>query len=142
LNTAKRPAAARSGGETVALKDMFGFLDGGLESVFRRDFVDAESAREHVLRGIQRTRDDLGRGERLDGSRWVAVSNGVVAFTPTRPDGGPIEINGQTTNFIAEERFGDFLTHFADAVKAGDFDHALTTNGIGTAQHVSDAPVH
>ena len=93
-----------------------------------------------MLRGIERTRDDLARGERNDGSRWIAVANGVVAFTPTRPDGGPIEINGQTTNFIAADRFGDFLTHFAQAIEAGDFDHALLANGIGTAQHVSDAP--
>lgn len=124
----------------MALKDLISFLDNGLEGNFRGDGHAAEAAREHVLRGIERTREDWGKHERLDGSRWVAVSNGVVAFTPTRPDGGPIEINGVTTNFIAAERFPDFLTHFADAVRAGEFDHALTTNGIGTSQHVSDAP--
>lgn len=129
----------------MALKDLFQLLDNGLESVFHRNGEaaqhDAQAARDHVLRGIERTREDFGRGERVDGSRWIAVQNGVVAFTPTRPDGGPIEINGVTTNFIAVDRFGDFLTHLADAISAGDFDHALQTNGIGTAQHVSDAPV-
>lgn len=125
----------------MALKDLFGFLDNGLEGAFRGDPHDAERARDHVLRGIERTREDFAHNERVDGSRWIAVQNGVVAFTPTRPDGGPIEINGVTTNFISVERFPDFLTHLADAVRAGEFDHALQTNGIGTAQHVSDAPV-
>lgn len=129
----------------MALKDLFGFLDNGLEGVFHHDEQAAhdrtDAARDHVLRGIERTREDFAHNERVDGSRWIAVQNGVVAFTPTRPDGGPIEINGVTTNFIAVDRFGDFLTHLADAVRCGDFDHALQTNGIGTAQHVSDAPI-
>ena len=126
----------------MALKDLFHFLDNGLEGAFRGgDGHEAEDARRYFLRGIERTREDFGHGERVDGSRWIAVQNGVVAFTPTRPDGGPVEINGTTTNFIAVDRFPDFLTHLADAVTAGDFDHALTTNGIGTAQHVSDAAV-
>ena len=43
--------------------------------------------------------------------------------------------------FVPVERAPDFLDHFAEAVQAGDFDHALATNGIGTSQHVSDAPV-
>lgn len=129
----------------MALKDLMHFIDTGLEGVFHRDphagEDRAEAARAHVLRGIERTREDLAHGERIDGSRWIAVQNGVVAFTPTRPDGGPIEINGVTTNFIATDRFGDFLTHLTEAVGAGEFDHALQTNGIGTAQHVSDAPI-
>lgn len=129
----------------MALKNLLGFLDNGLEGVFHRDGAaaqhDAEAARDYVLRGIERTREDFSAGRRIDGSRWIQVQNGAVAFTPTRPDGGPIEINGVTTNFIAAERFPDFLTHFADAVRAGEFDHALQTNGIGTAQHVSDAPL-
>ena len=125
----------------MALKDLITFIDSGLESAFRQEPVDPSGARDHVLRGIERTLEDFRHGERVDGSRWIAVQNGAVAFTPTRPDGGPIEINGTTTNFISVERFPDFLTHLAEAVRAGDFDHALMTNGIGTAQHVSDAPV-
>ena len=77
----------------------------------------------------------------MRGRKWAQVANGVMAFTPTRPDGGPLEINGTTTVFVPIEHAGDFLDHFAEAVEAGDFDHALATNGIGTAQHVSDAPI-
>lgn len=124
----------------MGIADMLSLIDQKLEDVFHQKPYDPTKSRNHVLGWIERSRSHFAQSEPVKGRKWISVANGVVAFTPTRPDSGPLEINGKTTNFIPVERFGDFLTHFEDAVKAGDFDHALKTNGIGTSQHVSSKP--
>ena len=122
------------------LEKLHALVDNSLEATFNRKPYDPAKDRAFVLKWIERTRSHLHQSEPVKGRKWAQFANGVMAFTPTRPDGGPLEINGTTTVFVPIERAPDFLDHFAQAVQAGDFDHALATNGIGTSQHVSDAP--
>jgi hypothetical protein len=123
------------------LGKLHALIDNSLEATFNKKPYDPTKDRAYVLKWIERTRSHLAQTEPVKGRKWAQFANGVMAFTPTRPDGGPLEINGATTVFVAVERAPDFLDHFAQAVEAGEFDHALATNGIGTSQHVSDAPV-
>lgn len=122
------------------LDKLHAFVDNSLEATFNRKPYDPSKDRAFVLKWIERTRAHLNQAEPVKGRRWAQFANGVMSFTPTRPDGGPLEINGTTTVFVPVERAGDFLDHFKEAIETGQFDHALATNGIGTSQHVSDAP--
>ena len=122
------------------LDKLHALIDNTLETTFSKKPYDPTKDRAYVLKWIARTRAHLNQTEPVKGRKWAQFANGVMAFTPTRPDGGPLEINGTTTVFVPVDRAADFLDHFAEAVNAGEFDHALATNGIGTTQHVSDAP--
>lgn len=113
----------------MALKDLLALMDNGLESVFHKKAYDPQKDRQWVVDRITKASTQFASTEstRGGGARWWKLSNGVVAFSPTRKDGAPLIINGQTTNFIPSERFEDFLRSMAIAVTGGEFDAELSS---------------
>lgn len=112
---------------------LFGIIDNaGLKEVFNRKKTDLTSLRAPLLKGIQRSRDQFGKGAKGP-NRWWSVKNGVVALT-VKVRGDTFDINGVTTNHMPEDRFPEFLDHFRDAVNAGEFDAELINHGEGTAK--------
>jgi len=118
---------------------LFGIIDNvGLKDVFHRRETDLASLRAPLLKGIERSREQFGKGARGP-NRWWSVKNGVVALT-VKLRGDMFDINGVTTNHMPEDRFPEFLDRFREAVNAGEFDAELINHGEGTAQvHIGKA---
>ena len=112
----------------MALKDMLALMDNALESVFHKKEYDPAKDRQWVVDRITKASTQFASTEstRGGGARWWKLGNGVVAFSPTRRDGAPLIINGQSTNFIPSERFEEFLRTMAIAVTGGEFDAELS----------------
>lgn len=115
----------------MALKDMFALIDDKLADVFHTRKPDPAALRAPVLKAIARTRTQFAQTEPVRGPKWFKVANDVVAFSPTLRGGHPLPINGQTTVFVASERFPELLDHFEEAVSAGEFDDQLADPGNG-----------
>ena len=112
---------------------LFGIIDNvGLKDVFHRKETDLKSLRAPLLKGIERSREQFGKGAKGP-NRWWSVKNGVVALT-VKVRGDTFDINSVTTNHMPEDRFPEFLDHFRDAVNAGEFDAELINHGEGTAE--------
>jgi hypothetical protein len=61
------------------------------------------------------------------GGQWLAADDaGGVAFTPTRPDGQPMVIGGQSVTFWRIEELPAVLEAFEVAINAGELDPQLT----------------
>jgi hypothetical protein len=61
------------------------------------------------------------------GGQWLARDDaGRVAFTPTRPDGQPMVIGGQSVTFWQVEELPAVLDAFEAAIKSGELDPQLT----------------
>jgi len=118
----------------MALKDLFGLIDDKLADVFHAKKADPVTLRAPVLRALERTRDQFLATEPARGPKWIRISNGVVAFTPTLRGGHPLPINGQTTVYVPSERFIEFLDRMTEAVEAGEFDAELENPGNGAGQ--------
>lgn len=60
------------------------------------------------------------------GGQWLAQDNaGLVAFTPTRPDGQPMVIDGKSVTFWQAEDLPVMLDAFEAAINAGELDPQL-----------------
>jgi hypothetical protein len=112
---------------------LFSIIDNvGLKDVFHRKQTDLKSLRAPLIKGIERSREQFGKGAKGP-NRWWSVKNGVVALT-VKVRGDTFDINGVTTNHMPEDRFVEFLDHFRAAVDAGEFDAELINHGEGVAQ--------
>lgn len=90
--------------------------------------IDPESARSALLEKLRqaRTAFDMKQSAQA-GGHWLALDdNGRVAFSPTRPDGQPLVINGQSVTFWQREQVPALLHAFEAAVTRGDLDPQLT----------------
>lgn len=123
----------------MALKDMIALVDDKLADVFHTRKPDAAKLRAPVLKAIERTRSQFSQGDVVRGPKWFKSANGVVAFTPTLRGGHPLQVNGQTTVFIAADRFPEFLDHMQAAVQAGEFDGQLAAGGNGAGSNTEVA---
>lgn len=116
------------------LEKLHALIDPALKETFDRKAYDPAKDRAWVVGRLEAAKTQFASTEttRGGGAKWWKLSNGVVAFSPVRKDGMPLVVNGQTTNFIPGERFGDFVAAMIEAVNAGEFDKELaaeTTNG-------------
>ena len=116
------------------LDKLHALIDPKLEQTFNQKGYDPAKDRGWVVSRLEATKTQFQATEttRGGGKKWWKLSNGVVAFSPTRRDGAPLVINGQTTVFIPSEHLNAFADHMIAAVNAGEFDKELTaetTNG-------------
>ena len=109
----------------MSLANMLGLINNDLKEAFSRKPFDPADGRRKLIDGIERSREQFGREEPARGRKWFTVNNGIVAFSPTQGNSGPLTINGVTTNFIAAEVFPEFLDNMRAAVEAGEFDAEL-----------------
>ncbi len=106
----------------MSLSSMLGLINNDLHEAFSRKPFDPAKGRQKLLDGIERNREQFARDQPVRGRKWLTINNGVVAFSPTQGNSGPLTINGLTTNFIPVEAFGQFLDNMRAAVEAGEFD--------------------
>ena len=103
----------------VALSDLLKLADEKLADLFHKKQHNPEKARNPILRGIDRTRNQFESAIPIRGKKWFKVSNNVVAFSP------PFDIGGKSLHYIPSERFPDYLAHLRQAVEAGELDDSL-----------------
>jgi hypothetical protein len=90
--------------------------------------IDPEAARSAMVDRLRqaRTAFDMKQSGQA-GGHWLAVDdNGRVAFSPTRPDGQQLVINGQSVTFWQRDQVPALLQAFEDAITRGDLDPQLT----------------
>lgn len=117
------------------LDKLHALIDPKLKETFERKAYDPAKDRGWVVSRLETSKTQFGSTEttRGGGAKWWKLANGVVAFSPTRPDKMPLVVNGQTTLFIPSEHFVTFVDHMIEAVNAGEFDKELTSdNTAGT----------
>lgn len=108
----------------MALKDIIAKLSPDNEKLFHHD---PEAGRRPVLERIAKNREAFADPSRkVRGGKWFEIgNNSMVAFTPTRPDGQPIVIDGQSVTFWSSADFPSILDAFEEAVRAGEIDNQL-----------------
>ena len=116
------------------LEKLNALIDPKLKETFERKAYDPAKDRGWLVGRLEASKTQFGSTEttRGGGAKWWKLANGVIAFSPTRPDKMPLVVNGQTTLFIPSEHFVTFVDHMIAAVNAGEFDKELTsdtTNG-------------
>jgi hypothetical protein len=73
-----------------------------------------------------RTAFDMNQSTQA-GGQWLARDDaGRVAFTPTRPDGQPMVIGGQSVTIWGVDELAAVLDAFEAAIKSGELDPQLT----------------
>lgn len=90
--------------------------------------TDPEAARSAMLDKLRqaRTAFDMKQSSQA-GGQWLAEDDdGRVAFSPTRPDGQQLVINGQSITFWQADQVPALLQAFEDAIARGDLDPQLT----------------
>ena len=104
----------------MSLKDV-------VEKAVGIEAADPEQARRDMLHRLDRTRQAfMDQQESALGSGWITRAEaGRVAFTPTRPDGQPLVIGGQSVNFWEESDVPAVLDAFARAISSGELDPQL-----------------
>lgn len=128
----------------MAIRDkLASFIDNtDLAAKFKFVAPNPDKARKPLLDGIKRTREQFAKRATESSkapNKWWMVKNGVVALT-VKANGNTFDINGVATNHMPEERFEEFLDHFEEAVKAGEFDEELKHKGNGDAKvHIAKA---
>lgn len=107
----------------MALKDIIAKLSPDNEKLFHHD---PEANRRPVLERIAKNREAFADRSRKVRGKWFEIgNNAMVAFTPTRPDGQPIVIDGQSVTFWSSAEFPSILDAFEAAVRAGEIDDQL-----------------
>lgn len=109
------------------LDKLHALIDPTLKETFDKRAYDPSKDRAWVVARLEATKTQFTSTEstRGGGRKLWALSNGVVAFSPVRPDKMQLVVNGQTTNYIPSERFLDFVDAMIAAVNNGDFDKEL-----------------
>jgi len=90
--------------------------------------VDPNAERAAMLDKLRhaRTAFDMNQSTQA-GGQWLARDEaGRVAFTPTRPDGQPMVIGGQSVTIWQVEELPAVLDAFEAAIKSGELDPQLT----------------
>jgi hypothetical protein len=114
----------------MSLKDLVDGAAGAVGSVagVTTDPVDPTAERSALLDKLRqaRTAFDMNQSTQA-GGQWLAAGDaGRVAFTPTRPDGQPMVIGGQSVTFWQVEELPAVLDAFEAAIHAGELDPQLT----------------
>ena len=108
----------------MALEDIIAKLSPDNEKLFHHD---PDANRRPVLERIAKNREAFAdASKKVRGGKWFEIGNNrMVAFTPTRPDGQPIVIDGRSVSFWSSEEFPSILDAFEAAVRAGEIDDQL-----------------
>ena len=113
----------------MSLKDL---VDGAAKAVgsvaaVAADPVDPSAERSALIDKLRqaRTAFDLNQSTQADGQWLAAEDAGLVAFTPTRPDGQAMVIDGKSVTFWQVEDLPAMLDAFEAAVDAGELDPQL-----------------
>ncbi|SFP57437.1 hypothetical protein [Sphingomonas rubra] len=108
----------------MALKDIIAKLSPDNEKLFHHD---PDADRRPVLERIAKNREAFADpSKKVRGGKWFEIgNNAMVAFTPTRVDGQPIVIDGQSVTFWPAADFPSILDAFEAAVRAGEIDNQL-----------------
>lgn len=113
----------------MSLKDIFGGAANAVGSVAGvvADPVDSFAERSAMLDKLRQARTGYDMDQSTQaGGQWLVRDNaGRVAFTPTRPDGQPIVIGGQSVTIWQVEELPAVLDAFKAAIEAGEFDPQL-----------------
>ena len=113
----------------MSLKDL---VDGAASAVgsvaaVAADLVDPNAERSALIDKLRqaRTAFDMNQSTQA-GGQWLAADDaGLVAFTPTRPDGQPMVVDGKSVTFWQVEDLPAMLDAFEAAVNAGELDPQL-----------------
>lgn len=107
----------------MALKDIIAKLSPDNEKLFHHD---PNAARDAMLDRLAKNREGFNDpAKRVRGRWWEIGNNQMVAFTPTRPDGQPIVIDGKSVTFWPAAEFPSILDALEAAIKAGELDDQL-----------------
>ena len=107
----------------MALADIIAKLSPDNAKLFHHD---PDANRRPVLERLAKNREAFNDPSKKVRGRWFEIGNNqVVAFTPTRPDGQPIVIDGQSVTFWKADEFPGILDAFEAAIKAGEIDDQL-----------------
>ena len=113
----------------MSLKDLVDGAASAVGSVATNasDPVDPTTERSALVEKLRqaRTAFDVDQSTQA-GGQWLAADDaGLVAFTPTRPDGQPMVIDGKSVTFWQVEDLPAMLDAFEAAVNAGELDPQL-----------------
>jgi hypothetical protein len=107
----------------VSLKDIIAKLSPDNAKLFHDD---PDAARRPMLERLAKNREGFNDPSKRVRGRWFEIGNNqVVAFSPTRPDGQPIVIDGQSVTFWKADEFPGILDAFEAAIVAGEIDDQL-----------------
>ncbi|MGK6325144.1 hypothetical protein ACMGDM_18925 [Sphingomonas sp. DT-51] len=90
--------------------------------------IDPGPARSAMLDKLRQARTAFNMNQSAQaGGHWLAADDsGRVAFSPTRPDGQQLVINGQSVTFWEADQVPALLQAFEAAITLGDLDSQLT----------------
>ena len=102
----------------MALTDIIAKLSPNNDKSFHHD---PDACRRPVLERIARNRMAFAdASKKVRGGKWFDIGNNkMVALTPTRQEGQPIVIDGQSVTFRSSEEISSNLDAFEAAVRAG-----------------------
>jgi hypothetical protein len=111
----------------MSLKDL---VEGAASAVgaLGAEQVNPDAEQSAMLDKLRQARAafDMNQSTQASG-QWLARDDaGRVAFTPTRPDGQPMVIGGQSVTFWQVEELPAVLDAFEAAIKSGELDPQLT----------------
>lgn len=107
----------------VSLKDIIAKLAPDNAKLFHDD---PDAARRPMLERLAKNREAFNDPSKRVRGRWFEIgNNSMVAFTPTRPDGQPIVIDGQSVTFWSASDFPSILDAFEAAIRNGEIDDQL-----------------
>ncbi|WP_267394990.1 MULTISPECIES: hypothetical protein [unclassified Sphingomonas] len=114
----------------MSLKDLVEGAANAVGSVaaVAADPVDPNAERLALLDKLRQARTAFDMSQSTQpGGEWLAADDaGRVAFTPTRPDGQPMVIGGQSVTFWQVGELPAVLDAFEAAINAGELDPQLT----------------
>jgi hypothetical protein len=110
----------------VSLKDIIAKLSPDNAKLYHDD---PDAARRPILERLAKNREAFVDPSKRVRGRWFDIGNNqMVAFTPIRPDGQPIVIDGQSVTFWSAADFLGILDAFEAAIRNGEIDDQLEGN--------------
>lgn len=109
----------------MAKIDLSKYIDNSLRAEFDAKPYDPSKGRKQVLAGIKRTQEQFGAATPSKApNKWFKATDKIVRFKP-KVGSGVLPIGGEEENHIPTAQFPGFLSDFAKAVEAGDFDNEI-----------------
>lgn len=109
----------------MSLKDVFSLIDDKLADVFHAQKYDPAKDREKLIKRLEGTKTKFLQTEPVKGRKDFSVSNNVVEFRPTLPNGAALTLNGRDVAYVPSERFENVIDKLIAAVRAGEIDDQL-----------------
>jgi hypothetical protein len=114
----------------MSLKDLVEGAASAVGSVasVATETVNPDAERSAMLDRLRQARSAFDMDQSTQaGGQWLARDDaGRVAFTPTRPDGQPMVIGGQSVTIWQVEELPAVLDAFEAAITSGELDPQLT----------------